>query len=210
VTLRNLVFVALGSSTDGIEFTQGDELHVEECSIAGMGANGIEVSAAGTAIVKNTVLRGNHNAGFYAVGTAAVATLDHVQSESNVFGVFANFGARITVSNSLLANNNTGVWVLASSGSSTTAEVTRSVVRGRTNGAPILVTGMVVEATPGSEATIFADENFISIKNPGSGSIGFRFLGSGGSEIVNTRENNTVIAANVVSTGSTLTPAASH
>jgi len=71
-----------GSSTDGIEFIQGAELTVEECEISGMGANGIEV-VAGSAIVRNTVLRENGAAGFYAVGSGLIATLSGVHGERN-------------------------------------------------------------------------------------------------------------------------------
>jgi hypothetical protein len=57
VVLRGLTINGLGaSSTDGIEFIQGAELTVEECEIAGMGANfGAEITIAGSVLARNAI-----------------------------------------------------------------------------------------------------------------------------------------------------------
>lgn len=107
VVLRNLVINQLGSSTNGIELIQGDALLVEDCEIANMGSDAIRVNS-GTTTVRNTVLR-NSDGGFDAIGSNALALLSNVHIGNNAsFGVRANSGGTVFVTNSVLAWNPIG------------------------------------------------------------------------------------------------------
>jgi hypothetical protein len=134
ITLRNLVIVQLGTSSDGIGFNLGAELHVESCEISNMGASGIAVyDTTAKVTIKDTTLRGNVQ-GFYARGPV-VAMLDNVHAESNNTGILVDSGARVTVNNSVLAHNLTyGAYAQAFSGTNTALTIAHSVVSGSTFG----------------------------------------------------------------------------
>ena len=185
VVLRGLAINGLGgSSTDGIEFIQGAELTVEECEISGMGANGIEV-AAGSAIVRNTVLRENGAAGFYAVGSGVIATLSGVHSERNGVGARANFGASITIVGSVLTRNTIGVHVLSSSSSWSKLTLVHSVLNGVPT-APKNSFGVFLDTTPGSFSTAVLDGDNIF-------DFGYAvWFSKGGNDTVFSRQNNTM------------------
>jgi hypothetical protein len=204
VTLRNLVIVHLTSSQSGISFTQGAELNVAECEIANVQGKGISAtSTSGKVTVKNTVLRGAAT-GFHADG-AVVASLDGVHIKDNNYGVFADAGSRVTVSNSVISGNVYGAWA-DPNGGITRLVVERSVVTGNTYG--ILATthaasdvaevtashnavthngtgGFFVSAVLASTATLVADGNTVTENQNGF------ILGSGTSTIY-TRGNNTL------------------
>jgi len=198
VVLRGLTITGLGGgTTDGIEFIQGAELTVESCEIAGMGVNGIEV-AAGSTIVRNTVLRENGAAGFYAVGSGVIATLSGVHSERNGAGARANFGASIAIADSVLARNTIGVHVLASSFSWSTLSLVRSVLIAVPT-APKNSFGVFLDTTPGSIATAMLDGDDI---------LDFPYavwFSKGGIETVWSRQNNTMRTGGPVTNG-TFTP----
>ena len=183
VVLRNLVIVSLGPSTNGIEFAQGDTLLVEDCEISNMSGGAIEASA-GAVSVRHAVLR-DSGTGFDATG-AVVAVLDGVHAERNSIGVRANSGARLTVTNSVLAWNATGGHALAAGGAITRLTVSHSTIQGR-NGEASNIQGLRAEATATSGVTIIVDANVIM----GSGN-SLVFANAGGEEVMFTRQNNVI------------------
>lgn len=195
VVLHGLTINGLGgSSTDGIEFIQGAELTVEDCEIAGMGVNGIEV-AAGSSIVRNTVLRENGAAGFYAVGSGVIATLSGVHSERNGAGARANYGASITITGSVLTRNAIGVHVLASSLSWSKLTLVHSVLQGVPT-APSNSFGVFLDTTPGSISTAVLDGDDIF-------DFGYAvWFSKGGVETVFSRQNSTMRTGGPVTNGS--------
>lgn len=200
VTVRNLSLVHLGtSSANGIEFSQGAELNVEDCEISGMGGSGIYAHAPSSNIaVKNTVLRGNALHGFRAEGgVIVVIDRSHMLGNGNS-GVFAFTGSRVTVSNSVMANNVNGAAADSSSGpaGSVQLHVANSIVTGNE-------LGIVAGAISGSSAGVVSESNVITF-----GSEGFHIRGNGGEELIYTRGNNTVgwIGLPVGNPGESLTP----
>ena len=123
VALRNLVIVHLTSSTNGISFASGSELHVTGCEIGRVQGTGIYASAPNSKVnVENTVLR-DMNTGLYAVDSV-VATLEGVHVTGNTAGITISDGARVTVANSVVSGNIYGVQVYTTSGAA------RAVVEG--------------------------------------------------------------------------------
>lgn len=141
VTLRNLVLLNFNAGANGINFTQGAELTIEECEIYGMLTNGIFAHAAGSTLaIRNTVIRDNGQIGVDISGSVT-ATLSRVSLLSNGFaGLGALSGPKVTISDSVIANHNasgsaTGVTVASAGGTQTQVVVERSVLRANTFGA---------------------------------------------------------------------------
>jgi hypothetical protein len=112
VGLRNLVIVHLTSSTYGVNFTQGAELHVSGCEISGMQGSGIFAGPAGSKItVKDSVLRNNTLYGMQLAGDSTAA-IDRVQLRGNGSGILATT-ARVTIANSVITGNFNGVHAFA-------------------------------------------------------------------------------------------------
>jgi hypothetical protein len=149
VVVRGLYLNGLGGA-DGIDFTSGQTLHVENCVISGFGGSGVW-GRAGDAYVLDTVSRENQYGFFFAGVTSTRASLDSVRAEENEFhGVAAGTNALVTVTRSVAAGNAYG-FVASSSGvlnidsstttmndngvyASGTARVRNSMITGNTNG----------------------------------------------------------------------------
>ena len=93
VGLRNLSIQGAGTGFDGIRFTSGKTLHVEDCIIAGFRGNGtnsdgIEANfTAGTGqrlYVKNTIIRDNTGDGIIAKNTAGGGSIAVIIEDSQV------------------------------------------------------------------------------------------------------------------------------
>jgi hypothetical protein len=131
VSLRNLSINGAGTGFDGIRFTSGKVLNVENCIIANFRGNstnsdGIDVAlttaVAGNQrlLVKNTVIRDNTGTGIRAsntaVGGAVNVTLEGVQTSHNTKGASASTASRWEVADSSF-NLNTGAGVEQAAGS---------------------------------------------------------------------------------------------
>ena len=132
VALRNLVFLNFSSGVDGVNFTQGAALTVEDCEIYGMGNAAISATAGGGVVtVKNSVIRDNAAYGLSVAG-GVTATFDGVHLLNNTLaGLFVGGNAQVTLSNSVVAENATfGVSARATAGTTTRVVVENSVLRG--------------------------------------------------------------------------------
>jgi hypothetical protein len=131
VVLRNLTFQGLlgngtnpgSAGTNGINFTSGAELVIDNCNVNGFNTNGLNValSATGVVMVRNSTFR--NNAG-YAVAATTSSGFALVQiSNSSVVGtlgsggpaqggVSVNTGGFVTVSNSTFEDLNIGALVI--------------------------------------------------------------------------------------------------
>jgi hypothetical protein len=130
VSLRNLSIQGAGTGFDGIRFTSGKEVNVENCIIAGFkgnGANsdGIDISLTAAATggqrvhVTDTIIRDTTGTGIRAsnsVGTVNV-TLDNVRISdcSGSGGVSASTNSKWNIRNST-SNNNSGSGIEVLSG----------------------------------------------------------------------------------------------
>jgi serine protease len=115
VVLRGLTLDGLGTASNGISFTAGGSLYVENCTVNNFGQYGLDFAPAngnGKLFVTDTLLRNNGagavGGGAHLVattGTGFIASFDGLRSESNVFGLKAETLGVVTVRNSLAANN---------------------------------------------------------------------------------------------------------
>jgi hypothetical protein len=120
VALRNLVIAHLTSSTHGVNFGSGSELHVAGCEIRGVQSAGISANAPNSKVtVENTALR-DMNTGFYAADSV-VASLEGMHVTGNVAGFFVIDGARVTATNSVVSGNVYGVQVYTTTGTARVA-----------------------------------------------------------------------------------------
>jgi len=126
VRLRGLSINGTGGGFSGIRIVAAAKVHIEDCQIFGFtagAARGIDDvrSTGGFLFVTNTSLRSNGDGvGIKpSAGSVAIQTFfDHVRLEGNTNrGVFASSGSRVTISNSLIANNaNHGLFVESPAG----------------------------------------------------------------------------------------------
>jgi len=112
VVLRGLVLIGQGTGTDGIAFQAGSSLSVENCTINGFTNAGINASSPGAALfVKDTTIRNGGLDGIFVAGLSA--TIDNCRLERNGtnndgFGIYALANSRVTVSDTVAANNGQG------------------------------------------------------------------------------------------------------
>lgn len=147
VTLRNLSINGANTGFDGVRFTSGKALHVENCVIFGFrgnGANSDGIDVALTAAigtnqnlkVKNTQITNNSGNGIRAsntaVGGAVLVTVSGSQLDSNTNGILTGTSSIVQIANTYFTFNTTaGLNV----GASTTAvDVDNSYFESNTNG----------------------------------------------------------------------------
>ncbi|MBA3713254.1 MAG: right-handed parallel beta-helix repeat-containing protein [Pyrinomonadaceae bacterium] len=112
VILRGLTLIGQGTGSTGINFSGGTALYVENCIINGFDDGGIISQGGGDLFVKDTTIR---NGGLDGIAVnAGLATIDNTRLERNGpgaaggFGLFASGNSRVTVRNTVSANNGSG------------------------------------------------------------------------------------------------------
>lgn len=115
VVLRGLTLEGLGTGTNGISFTAGGSLYIENCTVNGFSQYGIDfapVSGSGKLFVTDTLLRNNGvgatGGGAHLLATTGAgftASFDGLRAENNVSGLKAETLGIVTVRNSLAASN---------------------------------------------------------------------------------------------------------
>jgi hypothetical protein len=140
VVLRGLDIEGLGTGLNGVRFLAGAALHVENCTINNFsGSPGVgisfEPSGAGQLFVKDTIIRGNRRASTGGailvkpgVAGSATASLDNVRIERNTYGVRVENNSKVSISDSVIANNNSNGIAAISTGGAINVQVTDSVV----------------------------------------------------------------------------------
>jgi len=135
VALRNLVIVPLagGGATNGVSLTGASSISIEDCLLANLPSDAIQVIGTGTLRVVNSVIR--NNGGFAAVHqNGASASYSRVQLLGNTNGgVLANGNTAttttVTLSDSIVTGGSYGaVATTTGAGAVTHALVTRSTV----------------------------------------------------------------------------------
>lgn len=150
VVLRNLVILEFNAGANGINFSNGTRLAVEDCEIYGIPQDAIHVtSATGSGLdIKNTTIHNVGGAGISIAGSASggvTAALEHVSVFSSNGGVAVSSSASVTLSDSLISNTNTGVSASESGGGGTRMTIVNSVIRSSTTG--ILLTSPTASDT---------------------------------------------------------------
>jgi hypothetical protein len=132
VRLRNIVIAGAGQGSQGISILSAAAVILEDLSIAGLSKQGISDTRTegGTVlVVKGTTIANNGGAGVAAAASPSGIVLDNVHSDKNVAvakgnnvtvnrsvfsgnaiaGIEADSGAQLTVDNSVVSHNTTGV-----------------------------------------------------------------------------------------------------
>lgn len=201
VTLKGLSINGLGAGGSAIVFLQGAKLTVEDCELSNVGNAGINASATGSTLyVRNTVIRSIGYTGVslgVSLGGSMVATLDGLRIESpGSYGVLVNYGVRVTLANSTIANSSQA-GVDAYSGSD--VMVSRTIIDGG-------LTGLRVLAIPGYLTRAVADGITINRSQQAA----FVLSGGGGTELIYSAGNNTVGYNNGIVEGGALTAIGVH
>jgi len=120
VVLRGLTLDGQGAASDGVHFSTGGSLYVENCRIhrfnTGIDFLPTSSSTAGKLFVTDTIVRnsgtgpsnGATGCGVYiqaGIQGFAIVSIDGLRAENNVCGVKTVDGANVTIRNSVAANN---------------------------------------------------------------------------------------------------------
>ena len=193
VVLRGLSINNQGGDF-GVAFLQGKELLIQDSEVSGFSIyDAVKATASNSVItIRNSTLR-DSGTGFHALGTVS-ATLDAVRMYSNNgYGVRAETGSKVTVTNSVIAD--TGFTGVEAEGSGLTdLTVTRSVITRCAYGVSVL-------AFPGGTARILLDGSTVT-----EATTALNFSGYGGTELIFSPGNNIVGFASTVVNGGALSP----
>ncbi len=118
VIIRNVSIVGAGTGLDGIRFLAGNQLTVENVQINGFAGDGIEAALAGSGkmYIKDTNITNCGGAGIKITSTAGfpVASLDNVRLEGMLNGLEVGAGSNFAVLQRCSVVSNTGAGILAS------------------------------------------------------------------------------------------------
>lgn len=243
VTLRNLTIVNLPANPGefGIRYHGSGSLDVLDCHISGFQGAAITLSTSGhlDVVIRRTVLHTNstgilantyivdHGEGLQSIGRIDVTVEDSQLRGNWDFGVFAGRRTRVTIANSVMSGNGSGIAANGSAESPgvvrpTVVEVERSVITNNTVGLMasastsgailnLVVRGSTVSRNgkavtmsegPGATLTTIVDNNSI-VNND----VAFEFL-TAGPEVF-TRGNNLIrMNATEIQGGGAYTPLA--
>jgi hypothetical protein len=111
VVLRNIELQGIGSGLVGIEILTAGVVSIEDCVVTQFTRQGIadaRTNSGGRLFVKDTVINLNTGAGLAATGaTVTNATIDGLKSFNNGYGIAVATGNNVTVKRSVLSNNTT-------------------------------------------------------------------------------------------------------
>lgn len=145
IILRNLSINGAGTGVNGIRLLQGKTFRVENCVISGFTGNGIDapltaVSASGSEAFFNDLeirnLSGAASIGiklsapssFFAVG------MDHVRIERVATGVQVGAQTHVTIRDSVITHNTTGVEMLNGAAGSPTSAIENTMLTNNSTG----------------------------------------------------------------------------
>jgi Right handed beta helix region len=117
IVLRGLDINGAGSGVNGILFTSGGSLHVENSVIYGM-QNGINIGAGNEIYIKNTYIRNNSNIGVYIAGSGGLvnAVIEKTTVENQTHGLYAAANTRVITRGSVYSgHSNIGIFALGGS-----------------------------------------------------------------------------------------------
>jgi hypothetical protein len=196
VSIRGLRIISQGGAR-GILFNSGKTLHVESCEISGFTplptdccTDGILVNTSSSLVVKETIVRGNFNG--IRIFASLSSLIERSRLEDNSNGLWAEETARVTISDSIVARNSSGITSFINTGSSTTEPAEINVENCRVVGN---LTGINSTGKPSDNITILT---LIRVSNTTVTS-NFKGLavGTPGSGRLFSRGNNTVEGNNI-------------
>lgn len=196
VLIRGLRIISQGGAR-GVHFQSGRALHVESCAISGFTplptdccTDGILVTAPSTLVVKDTIASGNFNGMRIFSALAALIERSHFENNSN--GLWAEETAKVTISDSIVAGNGSGITAFINSASSASGPAEINVENCRVTGN---VQGINSTGKSGDNATIWT---LIRVSNTTVTANGQGLtVGTVGSGRLFSRGNNTVEGNNI-------------
>jgi len=165
IVLRGLDINGVGSGVNGISFTNGGSLHVEDSVISGM-QNGINVTAGSEVYIKNTYIRNNSNIGVYINSSSGLVkvVIEKSTVENQTHGLYAGANTRVSTRGSVYSGHtNIGVFALGG-GSASEVNVDNCIVT--SNGVGLYSSGAQAIIRV---ATSFISSNNIGVTADGSG-----------------------------------------
>jgi hypothetical protein len=156
VTLRGLSIVGAGIASIGVQFNNGDALHIEDCRISGIGGAGVAIEPTGAASVRavlNRVTVEKNNgwgiiaSGGNSTGSIVVQVRDSVVARNSSIGIFAianagqAFTAIVVDRSSSLLNGGDGI---RAQGAAAVIHIGNSTVIGNAGGLNVVSGGQIL------------------------------------------------------------------
>jgi hypothetical protein len=187
VILRGLGINQFGG-TNGINFTSGKALHVENCTINGFAAGaGILETGSGDLFVKDTIIRNNQTGIDVAPATGtARASIDQTRLEGNQDGVAVGQGGKVSVRNSVASGSSDAGFLATCAAGACELNIDSCLVANN-------VTGVSANGTSGGIGTVRISDSEVTDNGTGLLQQGAGVLLSSGSNSVegNTTANTT-------------------
>ena len=129
IVLRGLDINGAGSGVNGINFSAGGSLHVEDSVIYGM-QNGINIGAGNEIYIKNTYIRNNSNIGVNIAGFGGLvnAVIEKTTVENQAYGLAAGTNTRVITRGSVYSGNSNGGIVAQGGGSPAEVNIDSCIV----------------------------------------------------------------------------------
>jgi hypothetical protein len=164
IVLRGLDINGAGSGVNGILFSAGGSLHVEDSVISGM-QNGINIGAGNEIYIKNTYIRNNSNIGVNISGAGGLvnAVIEKTTVENQAYGLAAGANTRVITRGSVYSGNSGGGIVAQGGGSAAEVNVDSCIVTNNGIGLYSGAQGII------SVASSFISGNSTGVATAGSG-----------------------------------------
>lgn len=163
VVLRGLTLNGMGSGYSGVDFNTGQALHVENCIISGFSFAGIRFDGPGQLFVKDAFLRLS-SSGIIVRTTTGIATasIDHCRLEGNSgSGLSADNNSRVTIRDSIAANNAVAGFSSIANASGATADLNIENCLATSNGS----LGIAASGSGGGRARVSVSNSTVT-NNP--------------------------------------------
>jgi hypothetical protein len=185
VILRGLGLNQFGG-TNGIRFTSGKALHVENCTINGFGAGaGVIQTGSNDLFVKDTIIR-NNQTGIDLAPTSgtARASADQVRFEGNQDGLVVGQGGKASVRNSVASGSSDAGFLASCSAGACELNIDNCLIANN-------ATGVSANGLGGGVGTVRVSDSEVTDNTTGLLQQGGGLLLSSGSNTVEGNSSNT-------------------
>ena len=194
VTLRGLTINGQGGNR-GIVVTSGDEVHIEQCTIANMATDGIRIDGGLRIEVRSTLVRSNGQSGMnIAAGAPEVRLIDSEFSRNTAHGILVATGS--LDAQRIVADQNGGNGLSANPAAATAIIVTISDSAFTAN----TLTGAIARPDLAGASARFAVARSTSARNDGGGfgintfNVGMGFMTISDSAVVENNGNGIIVS----------------
>ncbi|HEV8266954.1 MAG TPA: right-handed parallel beta-helix repeat-containing protein [Thermoanaerobaculia bacterium] len=184
VILRNLVFE--GASSNGVAFSQGRSLEIENCVFNGFSAGILHQAASSTLTLRHSTIRNSATSGLSVAvpsGTTTV-TVSDCAFEQNATAISTSKNAAVSVTDSTFTSNTIAISAQPfTSGSLVEMSVTRCLLNGN------VLVGVQSAPSSGANATVRISDSTVTNSGTGLRQVGVGVIESLGNNVV--RGNST-------------------